>query len=667
MRPHRPELDGLRALAVIPVILFHANLPLLPGGYVGVDVFFVLSGYLIGGILLGDLAADRFSLATFYERRARRILPALALVLLATLPAAWAWLPPSALQDYGASLVAVSLFLANLHFQRHAGYFATDTKQAPLLHTWSLGVEEQFYLVMPLLLLVLWKRARRVLLPALVTLFLASLMFATAQARQAPDAAFFDPRGRAWELLLGVLLAQPAIATFCSHLSDRRRTLLSWLGLSLILWAVVMLTPDARFPGPLALIPTIGAALVIATASRTTGAGRLLATRPLVGIGLVSYSAYLWHQPIFAFARLRAAGEPTVPVLFALALLTLLLAAWSWRYVEQPFRDRTRVPRRPLVALASVTTVAFATFGAVTVKEDGFPARASAQVLALEAYARMEQMVECPARRAKTGCVLGSSAAPATIALWGDSHAAAIAGGLSRVLERTGHAGRLYWTKGCPPALGFEGASDHPRRCLEESPRIRAALVADTTLTTVLLVARWPLYVEETRFDNGAGGREKDSHSALHYPGADHDDHATRQERLLLALHQTIRVLEHAGKRVLILYPIPELGWAAPERATALASAGESWQGRLDVRFDRFERRTAATYALLDRLPSATLVRVLPEFLFCDTFRPDYCIASIGDALLYRDDDHLSPTGADLLAGFILPALIPDAAAPPPR
>lgn len=667
MRPHRPELDGLRALAVIPVILYHANLPLLPGGYVGVDVFFVLSGYLIGGILLGDLAADRFSLASFYERRARRILPALALVLLATLPAAWAWLPPSALQDFGASLVAVALFIANLHFQRHTGYFAPDTDQAPLLHTWSLGVEEQFYLVMPLLLWVLWKHARRFLLPALVTLFLASLTFATWQARQAPDAAFFDPRGRAWELLLGVLLAQPVIATRIAHLGERRRALLSWLGLTLIAWTVVMLTPDARFPGPLALLPTLGTALVIATASATTGAGRLLATRPLVGIGLVSYSAYLWHQPLFAFARIRSADEPGTPLLLALSALTLQLAYLTWRHVEQSFRDRTRVPRRPLLALASVSTLAFATFGAVTVKEDGFPARASAQVLALEAYARREQTVECPTRRANTGCVLSSSAAPATIALWGDSHAAAIAGGLSRVLERTGHAGRLYWTRGCPPALGFEGASDHPRRCLEESPRIRAALVADTSITTVLLVARWPLYVEETRFDNGAGGREKDSHATLHYPGADHDDHATRQARLLLALHQTIRALEHAGKRVLILYPIPELGWAAPARATALASAGEPWQGRLDVRFDRFTRRTAASYALLDRLPSRSLVRVLPEFLFCDTFRPDYCIASIGDALLYRDDDHLSPAGADLLASFMLPALIPDAAPPPAR
>jgi peptidoglycan/LPS O-acetylase OafA/YrhL len=305
--PYRPEVDGLRALAVLPVVLYHAGVPLFRGGFVGVDVFFVISGYLITGILLAELSRGDFSLLRFYERRARRILPALSVMMLACLPMAWLWLDPLDLKGFAKSLVAVPLFSSNLLFWLESGYFDGEADLKPLIHTWTLGVEEQYYLLIPLWLMLTWRLGTSVRWLSLAAIGLLSLGWAELGAREASSAAFFLLPARAWELLLGSLVAlyarrRPGHA----HGSGLRQNALAALGLGLLGLATFTFDRSTPFPGLHAAVPTLGAALLILFAGPGTLVGRLLATRTLVGIGLISYSLPVAS----ALFGLRAPSQP---------------------------------------------------------------------------------------------------------------------------------------------------------------------------------------------------------------------------------------------------------------------------------------------------------------------------------------------------------------------
>ena len=333
---YRPEIDGLRAVAVLPVILFHAGIPGFSGGFVGVDVFFVISGYLITSILIKDLDAGNFSLTRFYERRARRILPALSFVMLCCLPFAWAWMIPTDLANFGQSLIAVSVFASNILFWKESSYFAAAAEEKPLLHTWSLAVEEQFYLLFPLVIWALWRFGRQPIFWLIVLVTGASLALSELGWRFKPDANFYLIPTRAWEFMIGALCALSAARQKPSHI-------LGLVGLGMILAAIVIFDKSTPFPSLYALVPVIGTALVIQYGGAGSLAGRLLSLKPMVAIGLISYSAYLWHQPLFAFARLRLTEAPSLEVLLILSALSLVLAAFSWRFVEQPFRRKDRI------------------------------------------------------------------------------------------------------------------------------------------------------------------------------------------------------------------------------------------------------------------------------------------------------------------------------------
>lgn len=351
---YRREIDGLRAIAVLPVILFHAGFDTFAGGFVGVDVFFVISGYLIAGILARDLEAGQFSLLRFYERRARRILPALFLMLVATVPMAWALMTPSQMAGFFASFVSVSTFTANFHFYDASGYFASETEMQPLIHTWSLAVEEQFYLIFPLLMAGLWRWWRRAVAPVLALVAVASLAGAIEALPRDPAKAFFLPGARAWELLAGTLLALwPADAAPAS----RRGSWLAGLGLAMILVPVVTYDEYTPFPGLAALPPVLGTLLVLHFARGGSPVAALLSVRPVVGLGLISYSAYLWHQPLFAGARLAYLTEPPPALMIGLIGLTLALAVLSWRYVEGPVRRGALFVRRRAVFGATAAAI----------------------------------------------------------------------------------------------------------------------------------------------------------------------------------------------------------------------------------------------------------------------------------------------------------------------
>lgn len=370
---YRREIDGLRALAVLPVILFHAGFEIFSGGFVGVDVFFVISGYLITTIILAELEQGKFSIVNFYERRARRILPALFLVMLVCIPFAWCWLLPSDLKDFSQSLVATSVFASNILFWRERGYFDTAAELKPLLHTWSLAVEEQYYVLFPLFLILFWKLGKRWILVTLGLVLLASLALAQWAAYAKPTAAFYLLPTRGWELLIGAFaafyLSQPNRKDFGNGLSEFG----GWLGVVLIFYAVFTYSKATPFPGFHALVPTLGTVLIILFATQQTIVGRFIGNKAFVGIGLISYSAYLWHQPLFAFARSYTFNLLSIQLTTTLIFLSFILAVMSFKYVETPFRVKSKISQIRFFPLSLIGMMFFIFVGAVGHLKDGFP------------------------------------------------------------------------------------------------------------------------------------------------------------------------------------------------------------------------------------------------------------------------------------------------------
>lgn len=363
---YRPEVDGLRALAVVPVILFHAGSTLFSGGFIGVDIFFVISGYLITTIILSELEAGHFSLINFYERRARRILPALFVVLFTSMLGAWFLLSALDGAKFASSVFGVITFTSNFVFWLDEGYFESASELKPLLHTWSLAVEEQYYLFFPLFLMAAFRIARKYVMLILITVGLLSFaltqwaIILSAERASIVSAGFFLLPTRAWELLVGSLVAfhltRPN-AALRQH-GKRLHQVLSLAGIAMILCAIFAFDEHTPFPSHFALLPTVGTALIILYATAGTFAQTVLSNRILVVIGLASYSAYLWHQPVMAFYRYQQSSMSIAPLaLVALLGLIALLAGLTWRYIEQPFRNRTTFGRRVIFSYSASASV----------------------------------------------------------------------------------------------------------------------------------------------------------------------------------------------------------------------------------------------------------------------------------------------------------------------
>lgn len=358
---YRPEIDGLRAIAVVSVILYHANVGPLHGGYLGVDVFFVISGYLITNVLVHDLSENNFSFAEFYERRARRLMPALFFICFVTTVLSFFFLTPQDFGIYSESLVSVLLFGSNIYFWITQNYFSANAELHPLLHTWSLAVEEQFYLFYPIFLLVIWRVGKNLFLPFVFIGFLLSL----SSTHFANKAAFYLLPFRAWELLTGA-----ACAYVLARMEPSKRTgIIGTLGLAAIFVSFLIYDHDTPTPSFWTLLPVLGTGLAITFIHDDSLSYRFLTISPMVGIGLVSYSAYLWHQPIFSLIRHNHIGHPPIWVMILAASLSIVFAYLTWRFIEQPFRKR-KVSERNFAGTATVlvtTGSLTALFSAVTV------------------------------------------------------------------------------------------------------------------------------------------------------------------------------------------------------------------------------------------------------------------------------------------------------------
>src|SRR5438045_534304 len=369
---YRPDVDGLRGIAVVPVVLYHYGVPGFGGGFVGVDVFFVISGYLITELIYAEMRAGRFSIVHFYERRIRRIFPALFALLFFVTIAASVLLFPRDLRQYAKSLWATAVFGSNFSFWRQAGYFDTAADLKPILHTWSLAVEEQFYLVWPAILFGLVYLGRAVsrwrMIVVICTILVLSLAESVRELQSAPTAAFYLLPSRMWELMLGAVLA---VADLPRTGSLMIRNALATAGLVLIAWAVCTYNADTPFPALAAVAPCLGAALLIYTGEEGgTAPSRILSTGFLVFVGLISYSLYLWHWPLYVFARYYIDRPLSPPLAITLMLVSVLLGWLSYRFVEQPFRARKAFfSGRRLFAMAGAA-IAFATAAGIVVVDE---------------------------------------------------------------------------------------------------------------------------------------------------------------------------------------------------------------------------------------------------------------------------------------------------------
>jgi peptidoglycan/LPS O-acetylase OafA/YrhL len=367
MMEYRREIDGLRALAVLPVILFHSGFHLFAGGFVGVDIFFVISGYLITSIILGELRKGKFSIARFYERRAKRILPVMFVMIIVCMPLAWFLMLPHQLKDFSKSLIATATYSSNIYFYLSTDYFNELAELQPLLHTWSLAVEEQYYVIFPLILIAAWRFGEKVILALLIGVTVFSFALANWGAVHWPSAAFYLLPTRAWQLLLGACAAFLLVGNYPRFLALRQSVAVSnffsLIGVVAIFISILLYDKSTPFPGVYALLPTLGAVFIVVFARPYNFVGQVLGHKYLVGLGLISYSAYIWHQPLLAFARLHYITELSLLQSTILCLSVFPIAYLSWRYIETPTRS---------IELKKITVFIFALGASLCVAGVGF-------------------------------------------------------------------------------------------------------------------------------------------------------------------------------------------------------------------------------------------------------------------------------------------------------
>lgn len=621
---YRREVDGLRALAVLPVILYHAGFSTFSGGFVGVDVFFVISGYLITTLMMSEHAAGTFTLLGFYERRARRILPALFLVMFACLPFAWFWLLPVDLSSFSESLVAVPLFSSNLLFWKTSGYFDISTELRPLIHTWSLAVEEQYYLFFPLLLAVTWRTGIRRVATVLMIIAAASFALAEWGSSALPTATYYLLPARAWELLIGALVAlwiEPGLPL------QRHRAICNVaaaLGVALVAYSVFSFDQHTPFPGRYAVVPTVGTALIICFASPNTFVGSILSSGPLVSVGLISYSAYLWHQPILAFAKNRSLEIPSKALLGALAALSVALAYVSWKYVEQPFRRRSFLSRKQLFSVCLACSGAFISIGLVGYVMKGFEGRfhyksayeGDVGHLDFQKYmaehdfpcADSSIAAAAPEVEGFTRCHQSRRDKPVEVVLLGDSHAEHLFIGMAEALPDKN--------------VAFYIKVSYPLTINPEFETIFRELTQDSSVGAVIIAMRWSARIGDI----------------------------PKTTTLSTELVKTAQTLRSAGKQVYVVDDVPTFPFD-PERCKFVATELERPHCEMSAKDFRTERSTYMPALDGVAAQDSRIRRVRLGELFCDDER---CSMVRNNLLMFRDNHHLSIPGSRYVGAEIV-------------
>jgi peptidoglycan/LPS O-acetylase OafA/YrhL len=636
MTAYRRDIDGLRAVSIIVVLMFHAGFGDWAGGFIGVDVFFVISGYLITSLIASQLQTGTFSLATFYERRIRRLLAATIPVVLFTTLFAWAFFTTEHFSAYAQSVIAFATYTSNWFFYSQGGYFAAGSETAPLLHTWSLAVEEQFYLVFPVVMIALFRRPALVR-PVLAAVALASLgysqwLLTTGQL----DLAFYSTLSRIWELMLGALLAlSPGLMVRGRIAATAMRV----AGLGLILVPVFTYSAQTAFPGFAALPPVLGALLLLAAdPQRTDPVLRLLESAPATWIGRISYSLYLWHWPVIGAMETVVFDHNDLHKVLAL-LLSFALAALSYRYIEQPIRTRERLPKgRDMAGLLAATTAASVAFGSYGWLSGGWPGRMPPEVerVAAAGSVRASYADSCQnvSDKPPTFCKVGGKSGAADLVLWGDSHAASLESALRKYAEERGLTLGLAVRLDCPPLAGIWRSKDPTKLCRTFNDAA-VDFIAREKPRLVVVVGRWSVYT------NGPQLLRDDERTA--------GNRAESQAVFAAAVERTLQAIK--GPTTVFVEQVPENFGDIPSAYLVLSRLGLPID-TVASPVDKHRKRMQAMDATLDQAASRNaFVRFDPADAFCS--RGPRCVAEADGRLLYSDDDHLNLDGSL----FLYPAL----------
>lgn len=637
MKNHRHDIDGLRAVAILPVVLYHSGLPGLPGGFIGVDIFFVISGFLIAGIIRSEIEAGEFTIVGFYERRARRILPALFFVTMCSIIAAYLILSPADIIAFGNSVAATVLFISNIYFWKDIDYFSTAAEFKPLLHTWSLAVEEQFYIIFPIVMIVIsaWRAfVRHAVVVLALSGSLALSVFATSVY---PSASFYLIPTRGWELLIGASLAMNIIPGLTQQ---AYREISAGAGLVMIGMAVFLLTRFTPFPGTAALLPTVGTALIIhASTGGNTIVANFLSNRVLTSVGLISYSLYLWHWPVLSFLRAAQGSADLDPSLSATAIaFSIAAATFSYHLIEQPFRRRGLFARRQIFSFAIAGSGTLLALALVVNVLDGAAFRFDQRTLTIM-YAADDiepNRLTCRGRLPEDGlCRVGVDNETPSALVWGDSHAGAVMSAIDQISKDNDKAAFLAYEAGCPPLLGIRRAADaNSERCVRFNNAVAQFIEANrSNIDTVILIARWPLNASSKR----SPGEPGDPVFLARLTG----EAGPNVELFEYGLSKTLKHLKQLGVRIVILGGVPEIGWNVPRQLATFNQLGIPFPA--GPQLAEVERRHAIADFLLSNGAERFDAEVIPLApLLCT---PD-CLLIDGDRPLYVDDDHLSVHGA---------------------
>ncbi len=664
---YRADIDGLRALAVLSVVAFHAFPGVMPGGFIGVDIFFVISGFLISTILLESLRSGTFSFAEFYSRRVRRIFPALLLVLAASYAFGWFALLPDEFMQLGKNIAAGAGFVSNFLLWSESGYFDTAAELKPLLHLWSLGIEEQFYIVWPLLL---WAVARLRLNALTVILVVASISFwlNVEGVQNNAIATFYSPQTRFWELLTGAIVAygfirKEAFARGINHLQlwlarilfdhptrrspDAMRTAASLIGLTAIVAGCWVINQTRSFPGYWALLPTLGAALLISAGPNAWANRKILSTRILVWFGLISYPLYLWHWPLLSFLKIVEGQTPSVGVRVGAVITAILLAWLTYQLVEKPVRFGRK--GRWTTWVLTLLMLALGFLGYNTYVRDGLEFRNKVfqqnkgQIKYQESFYENDICRQMHPHFQGFYCFVTNAGLP-TIQILGDSHANRLVMGLSRFTDETilqiGH-------HGCPPFIDI--AALEPGLTKDEcakSTNDAIDVAANTgSIRTVIMTFAGAKYIGAGRYFEAFDAGQPRSMST--------------SDILANAMRKTIDLLRAKGKAIIFVYDNPEISF---DPNTCI-------DGGRPLRFIRREVRNPCGIARRDFLKSQQEYRSLVQSVLKDY--PDIKVVDAADALcdnnlcyavkdgavLYRDGNHLSYGGSLLVGREIAKAL----------
>ena len=643
---YRPDIDGLRAMAVIAVILYHAGVPYAGGGYIGVDVFFVISGFLITSLIMKDKEQGTFTFAGFWERRARRILPALVTMIAATLVAGWFLFLPVDYAALGKQTAAQAVFGSNILFYKESGYFDSEAFLKPLLHTWSLAVEEQFYIFYPLGLYLLWRYTRFKLSSFILLGAGVSFALCLAMMEINPRLAFYMLPFRAWELLVGALIA--CYGQKLPRYQGKTNQMIALTGLAAIFAPVYLYDSKTTFPGLAALFPVLGTALLIYVhANAATFVSKALTLRPVVFVGLVSYSWYLWHWPVMVFTRYMPWVEYTQTVALLCAALSFIPAVLSWKFIETPFRKKIFLPRRRVLLTTSVAMlVLFTACGGVLFYSNGLAQRLPEDVARYSAGVndfnqRREQCDKTSVEKINRDEVcntLDVKIAPEFI-LWGDSQADAIAPVFFTLSQKYGRNGYVVTHHGCESIIGFHKKSWDPRYPCKEFNKAVFDLIKRHKIKHVFLISGYNSWMAANYLDPGNVTLEGE------YPQG-------YKTILGAGLARTVDLLRKEGAQVYFMYDVPSATFDVPRLKALDKLYGLNVDRGAMSRKSYLGSREAQTKPFLDKYGKNKITVLDPADILC---KEEQCIYEHDGFSLYYNKTHLSTHGAEYLMPLFEP------------